>query len=485
MPEFISFNNVVPLIPNSPFHQPINWQINTGELWAVIGNNGCGKSMLSKVILGQYAINSGFIEYHFLGNEKHENRLDILTKLERYIHIINLDAIYSFADLRETYYQQRYNSSETDSIPYVSDLFHPDDYESAILEQITKIFSLEHLMDRRLIHLSSGELRKLIIAKVVMHNPRMMIFDNPFIGLDVISRDKLNDIFLDLNQLGIQLIFLIPSIKDLPEYTTHILEIQDGEAIPRGRVVDYLAGKSTIQKIEQAVINWKKIPNSSYSSFETVVKMDNVEISYKDRIICKGINWTIKNGEKWALVGPNGSGKSTLLSFIFADNPIAYTKNLTLFDLKRGSGESIWEIKQRIGFTSSEMHLYYRQQISSLEVIISGFFDSIGLYHKCTEQQKFIAQYLMNVLSINRLSNHSFMSLSSGEQRIVLFLRTLVKNPDLLILDEPFHGLDADFKFLCRNIVESFCLQYNKTLIYVTHSPEEIPDCVDKVFKLN
>ena len=174
-----------------------------------------------------------------------------------------------------------------------------------------------------------------------------------------------------------------------------------------------------------------------------------------------------------------------MLSYIFADNPQSYAKKLTLFDRRRGSGESIWEIKARIGFTSSEMHLYYRENVSCLSVVASGFFDSVGLYRKCTSAQTRVAEQMLELLQCAHLSNRPFLKISSGEQRLVLFARSLVKNPDLLILDEPFHGLDAQKKQLCRRVVESYCSQPDKSLIYVTHRREEIPQCVNRFMELD
>jgi molybdate transport system ATP-binding protein len=231
-------------------------------------------------------------------------------------------------------------------------------------------------------------------------------------------------------------------------------------------------------------IDWENLPSIPESKEKEVVGMNNIEISYGKQIINNGIDWKIEKGQKWALMGPNGSGKSTLLSYIFADNPQAYSKNLTLFGYKRGTGESIWDIKKRIGFTSSEMHLYYRENVSCLKVVESGFFDSIGLYRNCTKEQTRIAAYFFEVLSINHLKERSFLKISAGEQRIVLFARSLVKNPELLILDEPFHGLDDENKQLCKQLVESYAKQTGKSLIFVTHCQEEIPNCVTHFLKL-
>lgn len=172
--------------------------------------------------------------------------------------------------------------------------------------------------------------------------------------------------------------------------------------------------------------------------------MEHVSIKYGSRTILKELDWEVKNGEKWALFGPNGAGKSTLLSLIYADNPQSYANTLYLFDRKRGSGESIWDIKKRIGYVSPEMHLFYMENVPVLNIVGSGFFDSIGLFRKCTEQQQQVALAWMRVFGIEGLKERSFLTLSSGEQRLALLARAFVKDPDLIILDEPLHGLDGE-----------------------------------------
>ena len=195
-------------------------------------------------------------------------------------------------------------------------------------------------------------------------------------------------------------------------------------------------------------------------------------------------NISIEKGELYGLIGPNGAGKSTLLSLIYADNPQSYANTLYLFDRKRGSGESIWDIKKRIGYVSPEMHLFYMENVPTLNIVGSGFFDSIGLYRKCTEEQQSIALAWMRVFGIEELKDRSFLTLSSGEQRLALLARAFVKDPDLIILDEPLHGLDISNKRKAVRIIEQFCERPGKTLIYVTHYPHELPSCVDKRFEL-
>lgn len=164
---------------------------------------------------------------------------------------------------------------------------------------------------------------------------------------------------------------------------------------------------------------------------------------------------------------------------ICGDNPQAYANNITLFDRKRGTGESIWDIKKRIGYISPEMHLYYLKNVRCLDVVGSGFFDTIGLYRKCDTGQEVVALEWMKLFRVEHLKDVSFLNVSSGEQRLILLARVFVKNPDLLILDEPLHGLDIINKRRVKEILERYC-DSNKSLIYVTHYENEIPSIVDK-----
>ncbi len=481
MSSSISLRNVVPRMPESPFTQPVNWDINRGEVWGIVGRNGSGKSLLSELIGGKIAVQSGEIKYHFLEDRDRQNNPRLPSQQ---IRKIEFNAAYSLLDYRKLFYQQRFNNSENEEIPLVSELL-PVENISEENRLIFHTFHLFDLMDRKFIHLSSGELRKFLIARVLLDNPKMLIFDNPFIGLDKESRKSLNEMFAFLlTRCDIRLLFLAPSLEELPACATHILEMKQCRINYRGEKSGFTPeSRPTTDSLPE--INWDDFTlEERKSDSSELVLMENVDIAYGKRIIQKEVNWRILKDEKWALLGPNGSGKSTLLSYIFADNPQAYAKDIHLFGRKRGTGESIWDIKRRIGFSSSELHLYYRENVTCSVVVASGFFDSIGLYRKCNPQQTHLAEKLLEILHISPLKDRPFLKISSGEQRLLFFARALIKNPELLILDEPFHGLDPYNKARCTSIVESFARQAGKSLIYVTHHEEEIPDCINYSMRL-
>ncbi len=480
MIPFISLHQVVPYFNQSLYPIPVDWQINKGEIWSVLGNNGSGKSTLADIIRGKTRLKKGDIHYHYFEEIKRGNPSEFLWP-GKYIHLVGFETVNSISNFKGTYYQQRFNSQDADLSPKVSEVLNPDNVK---ISENLKLLKIDYLLNNKLIELSSGEQRKLVIAKILSEDPRMLIFDNPFFGLDKESRENLNEIFSILNKEGIQLIFLIPSASTMPACTTHVLKITGNNIQQKKnseKITFFATEFSKKRKTKNESTIFKNVANSPFSD---VVKMDDIRISYGERIINSSINWHIKKGEKWALLGPNGSGKSTLLSYIFADNPQAYAKKLALFDRRRGTGESIWDIKKHIGFISSEMHLYYRKDISCLEVVESGFFDSIGIYRSCDSEQEKMAKNLVDELSINHLINRSFLKVSSGEQRLVLLARALVKNPELLILDEPFNGLDDKNKNRCSIVIDLYCSQPDKTLIFVTHFRNEIPDCINLFMEL-
>jgi molybdate transport system ATP-binding protein len=483
MDSFISLHHILPRIPESPFSRPIDWQVNKGEIWTILGNNGSGKSVLADTIRGRWRLDEGEIQYHFYEKIKLQNSKKYYGPTQL-IKLISFESVHSVSKFGGMYYQQRFNSQDADLAPYVSELFDGECENEETAQQIIHLLKIEEFLNQRLIELSSGELRKLVIAKILLAEPHLLIIDNPFAGLDADARKLINEIFPHLNEHGIQLIFLTPSVFDIPSCTTHILNINHGKVTVQAEIKQSKKNTENLAPEDLPTINWDFFPSVTSSKFDEMVNMNDIEISYGKQVVNSGINWRVKSGENWALLGSNGSGKSTLLSYIFADNPQAYAKNLSLFEHRRGTGESIWDIKKRIGFISSEMYLYYRKNLTCLEIVESGFFDSIGLYRECSNEQQQIAAYILDELGFAHLGKRSFLQISSGEQRLVLFARALVKNPDLLVLDEPFQGLDEKNKKRCTSIIESYCRQPNKSLIFVSHYREEIPSCVNKFMEL-
>lgn len=479
MDAFIKLINVVPRIPDVTFSAPFSFDMNKGEVWTFYGPNGSGKTLLSEIISGRYGLASGSIEYPFMEEERAKTTVFIYPR--QFIKTIHFQSTYSFSDFRDAYYQQRFNVYEVDWYPTVQEILQPAN-DIGWLEKVIEIFKLQSLLSHRLITLSSGQLRRLLIAKALLEKPRMMVFDNPYIGLDEATRELMEEVFETLVKQGTQLLCLVADARDIPRSTTHLLHLDACKTVYAGPIKNY-----TIPVVTEPIFTPYLFESMQLGSedYQAAVDMKKVCIQYEGLVFQPDVTWRIQKGEKWALLGPNGSGKSTLLSYIFADNPQAYSLPIWLFDRKRGSGESIWDIKKRIGYTSSEMHLYYRENVPCLKVVQSGYFDSVGLYQRPTDSQTKQALLLMQSLGIAHLADKPFLRVSAGEQRVLLFARALIKNPQLLILDEPFHGMDSVNKQRCLKLIDEFAQQTNKSLIFVTHYRSEIPACVSHVYELS
>ena len=473
----------VPRLPELTFTEPVNWTIQAGEQWAVIGPNGAGKSLLIDLLQRKFALKAG--EVNFASN----------GRVSDFVRCITFKDIYSLADCQNTYYQQRWHATENDEVPRAAELLGVTPEEGIKNEELIDLFGIRELLTKKIIYLSSGELRKFLIVRALLKHPRLLILDNPFIGLDAPSRALLVEMLQQMTQVhGVQVILLLSNPQDIPAMVNRVLPVVDRTLLPPMSREAFLADKVLIHRLfptegltEEQPVEVSALPvdpEKQPTTHTVTLRMEKVKVHYGSRTILQDIDWEIKNGEKWALFGPNGSGKSTLLSLVYADNPQSYANTLYLFDKKRGSGESIWDIKKRIGYVSPEMHLYYRQNVSTLKIVGSGFFDSIGLYQQCSEEQETLALAWMRLFGIDHLRDRMFQTLSSGEQRLVLLARAFVKDPDLIILDEPLHGLDVSHKKQAAAIIEQFCERPGKTLIYVTHYPHELPACVDHHFEL-
>ena len=458
--------------------QPVTAQIATGEHIAIVGPNGGGKSLFVDMLLGKYPLREGTLDYDFSPSSTR-------TVYDNVKYIAFRDT-YGAADANY-YYQQRWNAHDQEDAPTVREMLG-EIKDERLKEELFELFHIEPLLDKKIILLSSGELRKFQLTKTLLTAPRVLIMDNPFIGLDAPTRELLFSLLERLTRLSsVQIILVLSMLDDIPLFITHVIPVEDLHVLPKMEREAYLASFCVTDEAEvldalQQRIAELPYDGANYDSGE-VVKLNKVSIRYDDRTILKELDWTVRRGEKWALSGENGAGKSTLLSLVCADNPQSYACDISLFGRKRGTGESIWEIKKHIGYVSPEMHRAYLKNLPAIEIVASGLHDSIGLYKRPQESQMAACEWWMDVFGIAALKDKPFLQLSSGEQRLALLARAFVKDPELLILDEPLHGLDTYNRRRVKKIIEAFCRRQDKTMIMVTHYESELPSTItDRLF---
>ena len=463
--------------PEWSMAEPVNFCMEEGEHIAIVGRNGAGKSMFVDLLTGRHPAFPDMVRYGF--DEPYDN-----------LKYISFRDTYGGDNDRTYFLQQRWNQMEIDEeTPTVGQKLE-EAYQlagedtparRALQKHLYELFHLEGLLDKYIILLSSGELRKYQLAASLFTNPRVLIMDNPFIGLDAQTRDQLKDLMTMLaKEQGLQIILVLAKTDEIPEFITHIVEVKGMKVMPK---VAH-RGQSLCNPVANAPYSQQGQSPCATAAPEEVIKFNKVTIRYGTRTILKDLDWTVRKGEHWSLSGQNGSGKSTLLSLVCADNPQSYACDISLFGHKRGSGESIWDIKKHIGYVSPEMHRSYKQNIPAIQIVASGLKDTVGLYVKPNEAEQAQCRKWLNIFGIGHLADRNFREMSSGEQRLILVARAFVKEPSLLILDEPLHGLDDMKRRMVKDRVDEYCQDQEKTLIYVTHYQEELPHCIDHALYL-
>lgn len=433
-------------------------EIQPGEIYALVGETGSGHSELLHSLNDKNAELISF-RHHF---KNLSNRSDF-------------------------YYQQRFNSFDSDDALTVRqhlDTAHSRHGHWTIDRAIEKL-NLKPLLDEQVIKLSNGETKRVLIASALINNPPTLLLDHPLTGLDIQTRQNFDSLLHEISSSGTRII-IATNPWDVSVTVTHVAIMKNGQIIKTMKRQDFIPGDYDLTaeiKIDEKILR-QLMANGNDMQFDNIVAMKNVSIEYDGRVILDRINWTVKPGERWALTGPNGAGKSTLLSLINGDNPQAYANDIVLFDRKRGSGESIWDIKHKTGFVSPELYQYFPTDSSCLHVIESGFYDTIGLFRQSQPALEQVCLNWMRLMQIEKYNHTLFYRVPSSVQRLTLLARALVKNPPLLILDEPTQGLDTHQQRFFTKLIEQICNISSTTLIYVSHYAEHIPSNVDKTIRL-
>ena len=451
----------------------ISFELENGSHLLLTGPSGSGKTLLTKAIAGQL-FHEGSI--CFL-----ENGLSIspsVLRVEQHYHFTNL------AHINQFYYQQRFNSMDADDAATVSEELQAFNPAPDKLAALLSIFGLEDRLQSPLLHLSSGEHKRFQLIRAFLQEPQIMILDEPFTGMDKRSRELLRSYMTERAEEGCQFIVICDQI-DCPGFINTIAVLKEGKL--------EAFGKRSPESINQAATLFPNNPGAGAIPlpapplpflFSQIIEMNQAGIRYGNKTILEAVQWTVLNGERWWLKGANGSGKSTLLSLVTADNPKAYSNDLWLFGRKRGTGESIWDIKKNIGYVSPELQWYFDNSQTCYNAVASGLFDTIGLFRQLSERQHQQVMHWLEAFGLTAFRFKLLSLLSTSQQRLTLLARAMVKNPPLLILDEPCQGLDETQRDHFTGIVDMLCEDENRTLIYVTHYEEELPACINRKIEL-
>ena len=510
---FLSLRDATFRLGERLIFQNTSWTFNRHEHWAVVGPNGSGKSWFADALRGGIPLVHGQMTYRFRPPRG-------LRAEEAIGHVAFEDRR---MDVHETVVQSRWNSIEEDGALRVDEFLsyervmdinpfevapRRDSAKPGFLQRqrrAIKLLNIAPFLQRTLLSLSNGERQRVEWARALCHPLRLLILDEPFTGLDAATRKHFNELLGKLMRTPLRILFVTARPEEIPQGMTHIMQVEQCAMVSAGprrkslaqsnvrslrTGVKHLKSKREVSQLRSSMAKSTKeplrvnAPGGLKDRLQPLVCLRNVIVRYSENVILNEVSWTIHRGESWALLGPNGSGKTTLLSLILGDNPQAYMNEVVVFGLKRGYGESIWEIKRHIGWVSPELQLHFDNASSCFEVVVSGFYETIGLYESPTSSQRAAARSWLKRFDMGAFTGASFSALSLGQQRMVLLARALVKSPRLLILDEPCQGLDPAHRRLFLENVNQLIGDGSVTAIYVTHLLEEIPPAIRKVLRL-
>lgn len=554
--KLISINNCRIENSKETLLQNINWTYESGQAWLVIGPNGGGKAEFLNALANEAGI-------RFVGNEKNEgdrplnqSKSSYFSSFEKSVEIVSLEKAAKIIEEERINDESDYveggidhgrsgrifiSQSLDDSIKKNSSL--PEFAKRLEKDPSIKLCGIEKILDRGLKYMSTGEIRRTLLARALISGKKLLILSDPFAGLDKESRTILLEFFYSITERQIKkpennsfphIILAMERWNEIPENISHVIEFSNKEISFCGCKEDYL--KKLNQSDKNHLTEKKELKDSFYEIIQTtskgensegtvlsksstsegtvlsksststegtvlsqsegtdlsasskiLVEMKNVNVGWGDNRVLKNINWKLLEGNHWLIRGPNGSGKTTFLELITGDNQQVYSNEIYMFGKKRGSGESIWDIKKNLGIVSYRMHVEYRMLggTSLQNVIISGLRDSIGLYGKASDLEISTAKKWLALAKLQDRADENFGNLSYGEQRAVLILRAVVKSPKILILDEPCHGLDENYRFKILELLELIAEQKTTTLLHVTHDPSEMLKCEKHILELH
>ncbi|MGN0739084.1 MAG: ATP-binding cassette domain-containing protein [Treponema sp.] len=486
----------------------INWTFNTGEAWLVIGANGSGKANFLKAIAGELKI---------IPDSKFADSL-YSNSFEQNVETVSLEKAASLIEEERQNDESEFIEGGVD-IGRTGRVFlaeaicnrklkrgEPLPAEALRLETFPqiKLCGIEKILDRGLKYMSTGEIRRTLLARSLLSGKKLLILSDPFAGLDAESRKILLEFFNTVANKQLKdddysdfprIILGMERYHEIPDAINNVLEFSENKISFCGTKSDYekilqernQQNEKTRQKDRQEFENSvEKIKQETFvlhtaqeNPKETLIEMNNVNVGWGDNRVLIDLSWKLNQGEHWLIRGPNGSGKTTFLELITGDNMQVFSNDIKLFGKRRGSGETIWDIKRKLGIVSYRLHVEYRMVGSTTleNVIISGFRDSIGLYEAATDVEKAAAKKWLSLGGFENREKQSFSSISYGEQRAILILRAAVKCPPILILDEPCHGLDENYRQKILDLIEIIAQSGTTTLLHVTHDPSEVLSC--------
>ncbi|MEO1857368.1 MAG: molybdate ABC transporter ATP-binding protein ModF [Rubritalea sp.] len=459
----IKITNKPCLLANLPQVLVDNFSMSESQNWAILGGNGSGKSTFARMLKNADSSNSA----QLVSFEDEQALLE-----------------------REIYEDDSEWINQVDNGRTTRELIVENLADEVNLITLIETLHLHQCIDTGFKLLSTGERRRLMLARALAANPKLLILDEPYDGLDKEFSAHLAATITEISKTT-PTVLIINRLSHLSELTTHIACLHQMELVYQDTKENALSSKLFRQLQSSDQDANRPLPArmpSTYAPYlptfeQAIVSLKDIRVAYHNKVILDGLDLQIMPDQHWKISGPNGCGKSTLVNLISGDHPQCYSNDIHLFGQKRGNGESIWEVKHHMGLMSTSLHQQYRITVTAETVILSGFFDTIGVYRPVTAMHKQIANEWLVFLGLDKYKDTHFQQLSFGQQRMLLIARALIKRPYLLILDEPCQGLDPINRALVIQLIDQIAERKIAQIIYISHEQEDKLLCLTHELK--
>ena len=455
-----------------PALRDINWRPLQGQQWACLGPNGAGKTSLARVLCSQAT--------HYSGDFQRAPLLD-----ERGVAYVCFEQAKALCDRDRKLDDSEFRADASDPGTAVQTVILGGRQPDERFHHWVQRLHIGHILQRGLRFISTGEMRKTLLIRAILAQPALLILDSPLDGLDHASQADMRRIIDELLHSDMTVLMLCRQAEDVPAGVSHLLVLDGGAVLAQGEREAVLADLRVTTLMNPPAAELGQLPPPAPRPYELaadgpLLQLRNVHVRYGEVTVLDGVNWVLERDQHCCVSGPNGCGKTTLLSLVTGDNHKAYGQDITLFGIRRGSGESVWDIKQKYGQLDNQLHLNYVRGMRVVEVVVSGFFDTIGLYDDWGDVQRDTAAQWLAALGLAGYARESFDALSFGLQRMVLLARAMVKSPIILLLDEPTLGLDGHHRMLMLRAIDHIAANSDTRIIFVSHSAGEVPACINQ-----
>ncbi len=468
--ELLRVHNVLCRISSRRMLRVDDFALALGQHWCVFGGNGAGKSLLAQLLCRNLV--SG-------------QDLQVVS-FEEQQQVWALDNRHDISEYSATALDQG-----TTVARLILGEMPPDADGIARYEALLVALDLHTLQQRGIRYLSSGQVRKALLAKALYRRPRLLVLDDPLESVDRDSRQRIAAVLQQWMGPDTCTLLLSRRQRDILPGITHLALMENLRVVEQGPLQEVQAGATWQRLAQREVVLPASLPPAlsrphrhaaltELDPEQPLFELQDVDAGYQGHLVLKQFSWTLRRGQHTLIEGPNGCGKSTLLSLINGENHKAYGQDVTLFGRRRGSGETVWDVKARFGTVSNELHNKYVKGWKVLEVVVSGFFASVGLYDDSGASERNAALDWLHTFLIAELAGEYYHELSFGQQRLVLLARAMVKHPAILILDEPCVGLDDYYRALILGTVDLIAATTATQIIYVSHTDDERPACINQ-----